>query len=224
MSEPVNPSITPLDFSFSIVTNYIIFPIDIRDVREVLARNGYELVPLGSPLPRRPLRIGLGGPIARKNEFVFYIDTDVKSVGLGGKSSERITEAFDELIEVLKKETNVDMTANTLYYEAIGRYYIRTQRKSIEQFSLLSEKIDLLKKTEELLKVPVSIFGVRLVPRNTIPNQVEWFDISIEPEVLQPDRYSCGIVFRSKERKLAFDWATHDKKILTQLIEVIESE
>jgi hypothetical protein len=46
MSELKDLPIVPLDFSLSVVTNYLIFPIDIKDIRPISAKNGCQLAAL----------------------------------------------------------------------------------------------------------------------------------------------------------------------------------
>jgi len=223
MSTEPSPLIKPLQFSFLIVTEHIIFPLDVRDVRETLARNAYELVPIPAPLPSRPSRVSMAGTIARKSDFIVNLDTDRNLLGLAGKSSDNILEAFDELIDVFRREMNVNLESKTKYYETVGIYHIHTRKKPSEQFSLISERMDLFKKLNEVLKTPVSTFGVRLCPKNAIPNQIEWFDIAIEPEILESKQYYSSIVFRSAKKDTVAQWASDDRKLLTKLVGVIES-
>ena len=217
-------TIDSLDLSFSIVTDHIFFPLDLRDVRPVLARNGFELSHLTSPLPVRPIRVGGGGMIARKENFSVNMDFDRNIVGLSGKSSERIIEVFDELTKILKDEMRVDLASRARYYEMVSHYHVITNRKPSERFSRICEGMEIFEKIEKIMGFPVSSFGLRISPKGSDPDEVEWFDVAVEPDTPQPNKYYCGIVFRSKEKEKVTQQILRDREFVRQLIEVIESE
>ncbi len=222
MSEVKVPKIEPLSFSFSITTTDLFFPVDIRDLRPTLARNGYELTRLPTPLAPRQLRIGGGGVIARKGGFSLNFDAENRSLGLSGDSSDNIIKAFDELTAMVRNELKTDLASHVRYYEILGYYRVFTSKIPSEQFSAVSEGVELFETIAEIVGTSVSTFGIRVVPKGGLPNNDDWFDISVEPEIIQPDRYFCGVVCRNKNRNIVEQWASNDKKYLNQIIGALE--
>jgi hypothetical protein len=219
-----SPLVVTYNISLAIVTNDVFFPIDIRDFREVLAKNGYQIEPLTKSLPPRPAHFQASGYFARKNEFVVNIETINNQLGLEGSSSERIVEAFNELIDIVEKQIQVNLKSNVKFYESIGSYGIQATESAIKQFGLLTNMIIFNQKIENILSIPTQLFGLKFCPKNAMPNQIEWFNIDVYPDVLQPNKFACNVVFRSKEKDKVDKWVSQDKELIKNIIEVMKLE
>jgi len=211
-----------LEAAYRVRLSNVIFPIEFRELREALAKNGYELAGLPGPVPPRPARISFSGGIARKGEHIVEIDSDLGTVGVIGKSIETTLEAFGELSRVIIDELGVKLDENARYYEVVAHYNLDTGKNPVRQIEKIIENNFHFKRFGEILGEPTSSFGVRLIPRGKIPNQEEWFDISIEPDILKAHVYHIGVVFRSPDEKKIISLIKNLGKMLIDLVEVIE--
>ncbi|MFQ6075411.1 MAG: hypothetical protein ACE5Z5_04665 [Candidatus Bathyarchaeia archaeon] len=218
----LNVELKALEATYRVRLGYVLFPLEFRELRDVLARNGYELAGLPGPIPPRPSRIGYGGEIARKDEYVVQIDSRECLVGISDKSIGTTFGAFRELTKVIKEGFGIDLNENVRYYDVVAHYNIDTGKKPVQEIDRVIEGNSYFPKFDKILGEPTSLFSVRLVPKGSIPNQEEWFDISIEPDILKPQIYHVGVVFRNPDREKSIRFINNLEKTLVNLIKVIE--
>ena len=73
------PKIMTQEARCGVRLNYVIFPIDFRELRHALAKHGYELSSISGSIPSPPTRIGFGGDIGRKKQLLELKQIVVKS-------------------------------------------------------------------------------------------------------------------------------------------------
>jgi len=216
------PKIMTQEARCGVRLNYVIFPIDFRELRFALAKNGYELSSVSGRIPSPPARIGFGGEVARKRETTVVVETDSGEIGVISRSLREATESFEELANVIKSELGVSLHENVRFYWCFVHYKVDTGRIPCNEIAK-TENNDYIARFSKILKEDVSSFSVRLQPKNANPNQESWFDIAIEPDVMNDKLYHIGVVFRSPDRNKTKTFVKDLENNLLKLIGVIEA-
>lgn len=202
--------------------NYVIFPIDFRELCHALAKNGYELSPAGGRIPPPPARISYSGDIARKGETTVRFDSDSGEIGVFARSLQEVTDSFEELTKVINSELGVSLHENVRFYWCIVHYKVDTGKTPLNEIAKAENK-KYIAKFSEILGKDVSSFSIRIAPKHVIPNQESWFDIAIEPDLMNAKLYHLGVVFRSPDRGKTETFVRDLENTLLKLIEVIEA-
>ncbi len=186
---------------FAVRLKNVIFPIDLRESIDLLHKSGYSLTPQASqPLPPPPARISMVGAIATKADCVVNINSDMGVIGVDGKSAMVLT-IFDELSSLIKDKLDVNVDESAMFYETMISVTIYSERNPMERLSKLFENIVQSLKFSEVLDEEVSGIAIRLASKGKVPNQEEWLDFLIEPDIIRPTKaYSCRIVYRSANK------------------------
>jgi len=202
--------------------NYVIFPIDFRELRHALAKNGYELSPVRGRIPPPPTRIVFSGDIARKGETTIIFESDIGEIGVVGRSLQEVTNSFKELANIIKSELSVNLYENVRFYWYVMHYKIDTGKIPRNEITKAENK-DYIARFSEVLGEDITSFSIRLAPKGAIPNQESWFDIAIEPDIMNDKLYHVGVVFRSPDRDKTETFVKDLENTLLKLIEVIEA-
>lgn len=223
-SLPVNVELKALESFYQVRLAYVMFPLEFRELMDVLAKNGYELLRLPGPLPPRPIQLAYSGEFARKDEYIVRIDSGEGLVGITcTRPIEVAFGAFGELTKVIKEGLGIDLNENVRYYEVVAHYNINTGKKPFQEIDRVIEGNSYFTMFDGILGEPTSLFSIRLAPKGKVPNQEEWFDISIEPNILKPQIYHAGVIFRSPDRERIISSVNNLEKRLISLVKVIES-
>lgn len=221
MTKSLESKLIPKEARYSVRLRYVIFPLDFRDIRETLAKYGFELTQVG-PIPFRPTRISFTGELGRKGESVVYLSTTENIFGVRSKTLEEAMKAFKELSEIIATELDIDLNSNVWYYELTAHYLCKTGSLPIENIAKVIEGNPYFSKFSEVLEREISTFSIRLSPKNKIPNQEEWFDIAIEQDTLKSDSYHVGVVIRSPEKRKIEKIRVNLTEKIERLIKIIE--
>ncbi|MCP8316889.1 MAG: hypothetical protein H3Z51_08540 [archaeon] len=96
-------------------------------------------------------------------------------------------------------------------------------KNPLESISDMFQRNYLVSNIGKILEQDLSMFTLRFVTRGKVPNQDEWFDITIEPDILMPtQRYAISIVFRSKDKSVVERFGEKLESNLLKIIETIE--
>jgi len=210
----------PQEARYGVQLDYVIFPIDFRDIRRVLAKNGYELSPV-ERLPPPPARISFSGEVARKAEMGVVVDSGSGEIGVVGMSLQQVKDLFEELARVINSELNISLYENVGYYWCHVHYKVDTGRTPLNEIAKVENK-DYIARFSQILREDLTSFSVRLAPKNAIINQQSWFDIAIEPDILNEKLYHVGVVFRNPNRNKTETFVRNLENNLLKLIEVVE--
>ena len=215
------PKVMTQEARYGVRLNYVLFPIDFRELQRALAKNGYELSPVRN-IPPPPSRIRFSGDVARKGEITVIAESDSGEIGVIGRSLREAKDSFEELANVIDSELGISLYENVGFYWYIVHYKIdtgKTPRKEIAK----TENKDYFEKFSRVLGENLSSFSIRLAPRDAIPNQESWFDIAIEPVILNEHLYHVGVVFRNPDKGKTETFVRDLENILLKLIKVIEA-
>ena len=210
------------DARYGVQLDYVIFPIDIRELRRALAKNGYELSPV-ERLPPPPTRVSFTGDVARKAETTVTVESDRGEIGVIGGSLQEAKDAFEELTRVIDSELGLSLYENVGYHWFVVHYKVDTGRVPHNGITKAENK-DYIAQFSRILGEDLSSFSIRLAPKDAIPNQENWFDIAIEPDILRKNWYHVGVVFRNPDRGKTETFVRDLENKILRLIKVIEAQ
>lgn len=186
----------------SVRLDQIIPLLDGFKLLEVLQRAGYMIL---APPQRRPLVRGTGlgftGTIAQKGENVIDGNTDRGILGVEGPSFESVNQGFEELRKITNEGLGFDIEEVARFYEVIEQFDVEALKNPLEIMIKAYGDSGILKMINNILEQETSLFSFRFVPRGKTPHQEEWFDITIEPDLITPTTvYAVNAVYRSADR------------------------
>lgn len=216
------PKVSTQDARYGVRLDYVIFPIDFRELRRALARNGYEL-PQIERVPPAPARVSFSGEVARKAEATVIVDSDAGEIGIVGISLQQAQDSFEELVRVINSELGINIHENVGHYWCVVHYRVDTGKMPLDEIAKAENK-DYTAKFNAILDENLSSFSIRLSPKNAVPNSNSWFDIAIEPDVLDEKMYHVGVVFRNPRKDKTETFVRNLETNMLKLIKVIEEQ
>jgi len=205
--------------------NYLIFPVEGWDLLATLAKAGYAIL---GPLPSRPprgVRIGYAGGLARKAENIIDGNDERGFLGVSGPSFASAMRGLEELLQLIKTNMGIDLTEKSRFYEIIGHLDIETDKSPLERLGRAMGNEEISKTFNSIFGYSPSYFSLRLVPQGKVPNQEEWFDITIEPDLIKAmSRYNVSVVFRSADKSKVQAFGQDLEARILSLIDTIEKD
>ena len=196
-------------------------PLDLRDFRQALVKNGYELVAVRN-LPPPPTRIGFSGEIARKKETVIFADSEAGEIGVVSRSIGEADASFAELMKLVREEIGVDLPEKAKYFQINGHYRLNTGNSPLKEIPK-PENEGLIKKVGEIIGEELSSYAIRLARKDSNPNQNNWIDLAIEPDSVYGDCYHVGVVYRNPDKKRIDAFVRDLEMNVKKLIELVEA-
>jgi hypothetical protein len=219
--DAVQPKVTIQDARYGVRLDYIIFPIDFRDLRRALAKNGYELSHVAN-VPPPPTRVRFGGEIGRKGETAVEVESDSGDIWVVGRSLQEAQSSFEELAKIVDSEIGVLLHDNVKFYWATGHYRIATGKAPHSEIARVENK-EYVNQSSKIIGQDLCSFSIRLGSKNATPNDATWTDIAIEPDTIDERLYHVGVVFRNPNKEMAETFVKDLENRLLRLIKVIEA-
>lgn len=199
-----------------------LFPFRIESFTEVLPHLGF-VVP--EQIQRQfNARLRLDGPIGMKGEIRLWANTDRRTIGVRGHEHDHVTDEFVAMEEALDERLNFKSSERAEFYEIQMQALVEAREHSpLAVTQRQFEGADLWRRLGAVLGQPVINFGFRIVPPGRVPNSINWFDIRIEPEVLQPDRlYLVQVVLREAEREQVIQTSRKGPGFIEEIVRAVE--
>lgn len=198
----------------------VLYPFDIRMLLRLLPNIGYVV-------PQKRLKgvMEAGEAVAIKGNLELILDSANKALGIEGNGIPEVIDGFKELRSFWMNQLNPSPTAVTHYVELGGEGVVKSKNNPVEAFSNFWSKSEIIQGITDIVGIDVVNFGFRLVCRDKNPNNTDWFDLRIQPDVLSSgNQYYTNIVWRSGDLEtLLNSIATVNDKILA-LIRKIEGK
>lgn len=207
----------------------ILFPIDIRELIGILPSLGYTVLPqvlqaLPGPGMIEITHMTASGPIARKGNLIVDINSDKGFIGVGSSSAPGIKisiadieSAFNEIERAVCDNFDINQNTDIWFYEMLAKFDCEVKNNILK--NKFTNKT-LLTRLGNIIGKEVTLYGIRLVPSGAVPNQEEWFDITIQPHIYRPNKiYQISVIYRSPDRN---DVLTKFKNLETTLSKIIE--
>ena len=212
----------PQKYRISLVLRSVFFPLTFPDYIDSFSKKGFSL----GPFPPRTLISGnrayLSGRIATKGKTFVDIDSDRKIVACEGKNLEELISTFSEVMDIVSEDYSVPPDEID-YFEFNADVVVKSQNNPIQRLKMVYRDIELIKRFNEILGVPVSNFILTLIPSEALPTDRSWFDIRIEPRLTKPTReYFIHVVFRDKNMKKVLDFSKEVNSTIIKLLSTLE--
>ena len=167
----------------------------------------------------------ISGIVGRKGEVSVRIDANRQILGVHAPDINSLTTEMDSIESLLKNEFDLDSSSLSHYYEFLAGLTIRAKGNPLESWPTHFIAVPILKKASAALGMEVSPFGVRLTPTGEVPNQVNWFEIRIEPLVgSAAHHHSIEVIFRHSQRNEVFAFVQKFEDVLGALMSLVEEE
>ena len=213
-------------FLFSVRLGGIFFPLGFSEITQLLDKAGFTIAAaLRDRLPSVPAggRLVVGGRIAEKGDLSFNVDPNRGVITVEGKSIENVITDFNAIEDLARQEFDVDFSQERQFYEIIADLTITVYKNPIETVSELFSDSKVLSDFSTILEEEVGNYGVRLVKKEQLPTEGEWFEYRIEPLVEKPrNTYHSNVIYRSKDKDKVTKTATELIKRVGQLISTME--
>lgn len=211
-----------LKFRISTKLNYVLFPIDGRELIEATKKIGYR-VPQVPPAPDMRVTIAISGNFAQKGETILDGSADRCVLGATAKSYDQAIAAFDELSSLILNDFNVNIEKEARFYEIMADFQFNSISSPLKAISGIFKRNQFVSSIAKILKQNISMFTLRFVTEGKVPNQEEWLDITIEPSVMIPNqRYNVAVIFRSKDKSIVYEFGRELESRVLDIIKAIE--
>jgi len=209
----------------SIRLDYIIFPINVYDLFETLKEAGYEITtpPLPPKSPSASIKVAFSGPFATKNGNTFDGNTDRAFFGVAGKTFESSYESLNEFIRIINEKLGVNLSENMSFQEIISSFNCSSEKSPIENISKVFGDCEMIPKLDSILQDKVSLYNLKIVPKGLNPHQKNWYEITIQPDNINPSRYNIRVVFRNEDTSVFEEFGRNMINYLANIIQEIES-
>jgi len=214
-----------LRFRFGMRLKSLFFPIDGRDLIEAVKKYGYHVPPTPMPIPSGArVRVGFEGEFARKDGISLDVNSARGILGVSADMPDLAIKTFDELIALIQDELGIDLEKESRFYEIISEVKVDSDKNPLKSIDNLYRENPFVSEVSKILKQDISLFTLRLVTKDVVPNQEEWLDITIEPDLLMPNqKYAISVVFRSKDKSIVKSFGQNLISNLLEIIKAIES-
>ena len=126
------------------------------------------------------------------------------------------------MANVINTELGISLHKNVRFYWYNVNYKVDTGKTPRNEIAK-TEKKDYIARFGRVLGEDLSLFSIRLAPKNVAPNQESWFDIAIEPDIIDEKLYHVGVVFRSPDIGKTETFVRDLENNLLELIRIIEA-
>lgn len=196
----------------------VLYPIEIPLLLRLLPNIGYVV-------PQKILKgvVEPGEALAVKGNVELIFNQDNKTLGVEGRDVSEVVEGFNELRSFWMEQFDPSPSAETHYVELGGQGIIKSHNNPTGVFSEFWARSEMMQKLSRTVGFDVVNFGLRLVPQNIDPNNTEWFDLRIQPQVISSaNHYYINIVWRSKDMDTALNNFGKVNEIIGALIREVE--
>jgi hypothetical protein len=208
--------------SLAVKYHSVLFPFDVYPFLRELSQQGFILPEPLEPVPLSS-RFEVSGIVGRKEDIAVRLDTSRQVLGVYASSVNAALAGMDTLEALLKNELAFDSPGWAQYYEFLADLTIRTKKNPLESWQTHFAHTSIIEKFSEVLGGSVFPFGIRLAIVGETPNQVNWFDMRIEPSIQSAtSHHFVEVIFRRSDRDKVIAFVRRFENILSQLFAQIE--
>lgn len=208
--------------SLSLKYRSVLFPFEPLQFIHILSRNSF--IPTDIP-PTVPLgmRADVNGVVARKGDVGIRMDTGRLILAVHGTDPKTCVTEMEALDDLIQEEFGLENPREAQYYELLAGVAMKAQTSPLASWQKRGNEFPFANKAAAIIGWDVAPFGVRLCPKENIPNDPDWFDIRVEPLVQSATRqHSVEIVFRRAKRDEVFAFVSALDSTITRLLALVE--
>jgi len=213
-------SLFPVNVSVGVYLDCVLFPLTYKEVLDSIEKNGYKLNP-SLPVVRPLGRFRGSGQIGTKGKNIFQVDGGDKALLIVGATLEEVQSEFDAFCKTLIEDYSIDVDEMINFYQFIGNYEYKTEHNPYDVISRSYESPH-QEKVSEILGMSLKTFSVRIASSETLPKDVDWFDVKITPDVKRNDGYMIEAVYRNKDKEQYANFSDSIESNIVSLIKYLE--
>lgn len=200
--------------------NVVIFPFDIFLFLNALPSLGFVLTDPDTPIS---VKSEISPFPARKGDIAVRIDPNRKLFGIHATNVESVLEEMDKLESWLNEKFQVDGSKLAEYYETIASLTVKATKNPLECWSTHLKQDPILTKFSDILGTEVAPFGLRLSPKGEGPNQTNWFEIRVEPDVeMAANHHHVSVIYRRSNKEEVISFVAKLDEVIGNFIELVE--
>lgn len=218
---PSELKIEPQNYRLALVLQTVFFPLTYPDLINSLRTRGFQIIE--SLPPVSGARAYLGGRFATKDGCMVDVDPDRKILANDGRSLEDVMKIHQELILMATEDFKVNVDKETDYLEMISSVVVRSDKNPLKQIQTLFKSLQQIGKFSEILGTEVTLYSLRITPKETPPGSKHWLDIRIEPRATMPESvYFVNVVYRNDDISDVLRFSSEINNRILQLIQAVE--
>jgi hypothetical protein len=201
----------------------VLFPFRIESLGQVLPHLGFVV---GEDIqPRFSARLSVSGTLATKGDLAVQINSERQYWGMIGHDHDHVITEFLAVEELIEDKLAFPSRQKAMFYEIQEQFFLEALpgKSPIAEIQHHFTQLPSLGRLGSLLGKPVANSGFHLVPPNVPPNNADWFEIRIEPDILQPELvYLVHAIFRNTKRDDVLALASRGPHLAEEAIRLIE--
>jgi len=214
-------SLIPVNISVSVYLDCILFPLTFTELLDSIEKNGYLLNP-SLPVVRPFGRFRGSGQIGTKGKNIFQVDAGDKALTIFGVSLEEVQTEFDAFCKTLLEDYSIDIDEMIKFYQYAGNYEYKTELNPYDVISRSYESPH-HEKVSEIFGESIKTFAIRLAISETLPKDVDWFDVKITPDIQRNDGYLIEVVHRKKDKEKYQTFTDNFESNIIKIIKHLEA-
>ena len=218
---PSEPKLVTQEARYLLFVNQMVLPVEFRELRAALAKNGFELGAVRN-LPSPPSRLIFSGEIARKKETIIVADSEAGEIGVVSNSIADSTNSFYELIKIVNEEIGINLFEKVKYFEIVAHYKLDTGKKPLKELPKAENK-DFVSKASGIIGDNLSTYSIRFAKKDSSSNEINWIDIAIEPDMVYENNYHIGVIFRTPDKEKTESFAKDLESKIKKIANLIEA-
>ena len=213
-------SLKPIRITVGITLDRVLFPITFIELISSLEKNGFE-ISQAIPYPRPIGRFIGSGQLGIKGKTTASVDGGGKSISMTGSSLEDTIEEYDKFNKTILADYSLDLDEFPKLYYLTGNYEYKTKKNT---HSTISDSISYPKIEElsEIVDESMNVYAIQFGSADTVPNDKNWFDIKITPDVQRNDGYVINVVYRKEDRETYRTFISHIEENIVKIIRLLE--
>jgi hypothetical protein len=204
----------------TVVLSDILFPLTLSEILTTIEKLGFEVNPT-IPYPYPEGRFIGVGELGKKGKSVFQLNGGDRSFSIIDDSIKSGLENLNEFIKSIKEISKLDVYEHVKFYQMAANYNHYTENNPYEKIGLYckSKNIESLSK---LFKEDIQCFSIRISPSKNIPNSVNWFDITLTPNIERNNGYRIEVIYRNENKKIFEQFRDSIESKLIDMVKSIE--
>ncbi len=208
---------------FSVRYAGVLFPFRIESLSEALPHLGFVV---GEEIQSRfSARLIVSGAIATKGDLAVQVNSERQYWGLIGRDHAVVTTEFLAVEDLVEGKLGFPSRQNAMFYETQAHFFFDASpgKRPIAEIQRRFTELPSLGRFGSVLGRPVANWGFHLVPPDAAPNSPNWFEIRIEPEILQPELvYVVHVIFRDAKRDDVLALARRGTDLAEEAVKLVE--
>jgi len=214
-------SLIPVNISVSVYLDCILFPLTFTELLDSIEKNGYLLNP-SLPVVRPLGRFRGSGQIGTKGKNIFQVDAGDKALSIFGVSLEEVQTEFDAFCKTLLEDYSIDIDEMIKFYQYAGNYEYKTKLNPYDVISRSYESPH-HEKVSEIFGESIKTFAIRLAISETLPKDVDWFDVKITPDIQRNNGYIIEVAYRKKDKEKYQTFTDNFESNIIKIIKHLEA-